>query len=60
MTIPVSVEHEDGPKKVKTVLLLMTMAVSNLPQAIVFSILKLHVHKSVVVSVLQKEHTGKL
>ena len=60
MTIPVSMEHEDGPKKVKTVRLLITMAVSNLPHAIVFSILKLQCHKSVGVSVLQKEQTGKI
>ena len=58
--MPVSIEQEEGPKKVNTVLLLMTIAVSNFPQAIVFSILKLHDQRSFELFELQKVQIGKL
>lgn len=60
ITIPVSIEHEEGPKKVKAVLLPSNIAVSALPQAGTFSILKLQSESSVVVEVAHTVQTGKL
>ena len=53
-------EHEDGPKKVKAVLLPSIIAVSALPHAGKFSILKLQLESCVVVEVAHTEQTGKL